>query len=249
MSLVGPRTPSYAALVTSVRREGEALLSAARSDASETPVPTCPGWTIADLAAHVWQVYANVTLYVSTRATERAEQLPERPAGDPVELLAGQLDALVAALSDCPPDTPIWTWVFDAPDSATFWARRMAHESAVHRFDAQNARGIREPVDDELAGDGIDELIDVVAPRIYSRDEVTGPTGTIALRASDGDSWRLELSPDGVRRSELVEAPQVTASGTKSALLLALYGRVPWTSLELDGDVTLLNQWTACLSF
>jgi uncharacterized protein (TIGR03083 family) len=246
--MTGPRTPSYAELVTAVRREGEALIAAARTG-SDAPVPTCGDWTVEDLARHVWQVYANVTLYVSTRATGRPDKLPELPAGDPVELLAGQLDELVSALHDVEPDTPIWTWVFDAPDAAIFWARRMAHESAVHRFDAQNAHGIRQPVDAELAADGIDELIDVIVPRVYGRDQVTGPNGSVALRATDGDEWFLELAPDGVRRTELIESPQVTAAGTSSALLLALYSRVPWTSLELDGDATVLDTWTSIVNF
>jgi uncharacterized protein (TIGR03083 family) len=246
--MTGPRTPSYAELVTAVRREGEALVAAARSGA-DAEVPTCGDWTISDLARHVWQVYANVTLYVSTRATSRPESLPEMPDGDPVELLARQLDDLVSALSDAEPDTPIWTWVFDAPEAAIFWARRMAHESAVHRFDAQNAHGIRQPVDTDLATDGIDELVDIIAPRVYSRDQVDGPTGTIALLATDGDSWLLELASDGVKRSDVIESPQVTASGTSSALLLALYSRVPWTSLDVAGDADLLVQWTSALSF
>ncbi|HVS68408.1 MAG TPA: maleylpyruvate isomerase family mycothiol-dependent enzyme, partial [Mycobacteriales bacterium] len=229
MTSPGPRTPSYSELVIAVRREGEGLVAAARSGA-DAPVTTCGDWTVADLARHVWQVYANVTLYVSTRASARPQNLPEPPDGDPVELLADQLDHLVAALSDCSADTPIWTWASDEPQGAIFWARRMAHESAVHRFDAQNAHGIRQPIDAEIAADGIDELIDVIIPRVYHRDDVSGPTGTVALRATDGDTWLLELSPDGVRRSDLIESPQVTASGTSSALLLALYSRVPWTS-------------------
>jgi uncharacterized protein (TIGR03083 family) len=248
MTAPGPRTPSYSELVTAVRREGEGLLAAARSG-TDAPVPTCGDWTVADLARHVWQVYANVTLYVSSRATARPERLPEMPDGDPVDLLAKQLDDLVGALSDTEPDTPIWTWVFNAPEGAIFWARRMAHESAIHRFDAQNAHGIRQPVDSELAADGIDELIDIIVPRVYSRDQVSGPTGTIELRATDGDSWLLELTPDAVHRKEVMESPQVTASGTGSALLLALYSRLPWTSLELAGDTALLDSWTAALSF
>jgi uncharacterized protein (TIGR03083 family) len=248
MTIAMVRTPPYAELVTAVRREGEGVVAAARSGV-DAAVPTCGDWTIADLARHLWQVYANVTLYVSTRATSRPDKLPELPDGDPVELLAEQLDRLVAALSETDADTPIWTWVFDAPEGAIFWARRMAHESAVHRFDAQSAHGIRQPIAAELAADGIDELIDVIVPRVYSRDHVTGPSGTIALRDADSDSWLLELTPEGVRRSELMESPQATASGTTSALLLALYGRVPWTSLELGGDTALLDRWTSALSF
>ena len=171
------------------------------------------------------------------------------PAGDSTDLLADQLDKLVAALSASEADTPVWTWVFNAPAGAVFWARRMAHESAVHRYDAQCAHGTFQPIDAELAADGIDELIDVIVPRVYTRDEISGPTGTITLRATDDDHWNLVLEPDGVRRTELIESPQVTVTGTESALLLAAYGRVPWTSLDVTGDAALLDAWTSALNF
>ena len=57
MTSPGPRTPPYSALVSAVRSEGEALVSAARSGA-DAQVETCGDWTVADLARHVWQVYA-----------------------------------------------------------------------------------------------------------------------------------------------------------------------------------------------
>jgi uncharacterized protein (TIGR03083 family) len=241
-------TPAYRELVGSVRTEGEALVAAARMG-SDALVPTCGDWNIDDLARHVWGVYSKVTLFVATRATTRPDVMPEMPAGDPVDLLSTQLDELVVALEEAEADTPIWTWVFDAPEGAIFWARRMAHESAVHRFDAQNAHGIRQPIDAELAADGVDELIDVIMPRVYGRDQVVGPTGTIALRALDGNQWFLELESGGVRRVDLIESPDVTASGTDSAVLLAAYGRIPWNSLDVTGDVSLLEKWSAVLNF
>jgi uncharacterized protein (TIGR03083 family) len=241
-------TPSYSELVSAIRREGESLLTAA-GQGSDVPVPTCGDWTIADLARHVWQVYANVTLYVSSRASERPDKLPEMPDGDPVVLLREQLDELVTALSECDPDTAIWNWVFDAPGDASFWARRMAHESSVHRFDAQNAQGVRQPIDAELAADGLDELVDIVAPRVYNRDQLSGPTGSVVLRSTDADTWYLHLEPDGIRRVEIVTAPMVTARGTTNALLLAAYGRIPWRALEVDGDVELLEAWSQAMNF
>lgn len=241
-------TPAYAELVTAVRREGEGLLTAAGLG-TDVPVPTCGDWMLEDLVRHVWQVYANVTLYAATRATERPDKLPEMPGGDPVELLGGQLDELVTALTECEADTPIWTWVFDQPDGAIFWARRMAHESSVHRFDAQDAHGVRQPIDPDLAADGIDELIDVIMPRVYSRDSVTGPVGTLCLESTDAGSWALELGPDGVKRIDPPREPTVRAHGTSTRLLLACYGRIPWSSAELDGDGALLESWSAAVNF
>jgi len=241
-------TPSYPELVTAIRREGEGILAAAGMGL-DAVVPTCDGWDVAAVVKHVSQVYFRVGYFVSNRVTQRPESLPDLPAGEPIAVLSGLLDELVIALTECDADTAVWTWVFDGPGGAAFWARRMAHESSVHRFDAQAAHAVLQPIDSELASDGIDELIDVIAPRIYSRDDIDGPAGTVRLQSSDSDAWQLALEPDGLRRIDVVDAPDVTASGTSSALLLAAYSRIPWTSLEVTGDADLLTRWSAAMNF
>jgi uncharacterized protein (TIGR03083 family) len=161
-------TPSYSELVTAVRREGEGILAAAGMDL-DAAVPTCGDWDLSALVQHVSRIYANVARILSTRATEAPASRPEVPDGEPVAVLSHLLDELVAALSDCDADTPVWTWPDDAPNVALFWARRMAHESSVHRYDAQASHGVVQPIDAELAGDGLDELVDIIAPRVYGR--------------------------------------------------------------------------------
>lgn len=240
-------TPAYSELVIAVRREGEGIHSAA-SLGLDADVPTCGGWAMDDLVRHVAAVYLNATKLVATRATEQPESKPEPPDGDVLDIFSHALDDLVTALTDADAETPVWNWS-EQPDVAAFWARRMAHESSVHRFDAQSAHGVVQPIDAELAGDGLDELIDVIAPRVYKRDELTGPTGTVALDSSDNGTWCLELEPHGLKRLDVVAEPLVTVRGTTSALLLASYGRMPWTSLDSDGDTDLLTAWSSALNF
>jgi uncharacterized protein (TIGR03083 family) len=241
-------TPSYAELVTAVRREGEGIAAAAGMG-RDAAIPACDGWDVKALVQHVSLVYARIARVVSTRATESPQTAAVLPDGDPVEVFRDLLDSVVTALSECDADTPMWNWAPTTPQVAMFWARRMAHESSVHRFDAQAAHGVVQPIDAELAADGIDELIDVIAHRVYSRDNLTGPTGTVRLQSSDNDTWHLALEPDGPRRTEMVTAPDVAANGTSTALLLAAYGRIPWTSLEVTGDADLLTRWSAAMNF
>jgi uncharacterized protein (TIGR03083 family) len=238
--------PAYAELVTAVRREGEGILTAAGLGL-DAEIPALD-WNVEALLRHVGDVYTFATRVVSSRATERPER-PGLPDGDPLEVVGHALDELIAALKDCDAETPVWNWAPDQPDLAGFWARRMAHESSVHRYDAQTAHGMVQPIDAELAGDGIDELIDIVAPRVYRRDEVTGPAGTIALDSSDDGTWCIELEPGGLHRLDVLSEPAVTVHGTTSALLLASYTRVPWTALETEGDTDLLAAWSAALNF
>jgi uncharacterized protein (TIGR03083 family) len=241
-------TASYTELVAAVRGEGEGIVAAARLglDAS---VPTCGEWTMPDLLLHVGQVYAHVGRLVGERVITDPGSKPPVPDGvEPVDYVAASLDDLVEALSSCEADTPVWNWSTE-PDVAAFWARRMAHESAIHRFDAQRAHNLAQPIDDELAHDGLDELVDVLATRMIQRDRVKLPVGTLALLATDEGAWYLRLDEGGIERLNVAKEPDVTARGTTSALLLAAYNRVPWTSLELDGDDSLLDGWAQALRF
>lgn len=241
-------TPPYAELVAFVRSEGEAIVSASRQglDAS---VPTCGDWTVADLCRHVGRTYGRVAHIVAERSTSATDFWPEPPDGAGiVEWVAESLDELVTALTGCDPDTPVWNWT-GSSYLAAFWARRMAHESAVHRYDAQRAFGVAQPVDTDLAADGLDEFIDVLGPRMVERDQLSPEPATYRFASTDGEAWQVRLDDSGVSRADADAVADVTVRGTTSALLLAAYNRVPWSSLEVDGDAGALDRWSATLRF
>jgi uncharacterized protein (TIGR03083 family) len=241
-------TPSYAELVAAVRSEGEAIVSASRQGVDIT-VPTCPEWTVGDLCLHVGRVYAYVAHIVAERLTSASDVRPDpAPDADPVEWVEDNLDELVTALSGCEADTPMWNWSTQ-PHVAAFWARRMAHESAVHRFDAQRAHGIAQPVDADLATDGLDEFLDVLLPAVVGHRQLQLPGATYAFEAVDDGLWRVRGDESGIARADADAAVDVTVRGTTSALLLAAYGRVPWTSLECEGDLAALDAWSRTLTF
>jgi uncharacterized protein (TIGR03083 family) len=241
-------TPAYSELIVAVRREGAGILAAAQLGLEE-PVPTCPDWNVEALVRHVCRVYTTAEYIVSHRPTQRPEEFPAVPDGEPLAVLESMLDDLVTALQEAEADTAVYVWPDNVEPTAAFWARRMAHESSVHRFDAQIAHAMPQPIDAELAADGIDEFIDIVTPMLYDRNGGTGPKGTVQLVSTDDVSWCLGLEPDSVERLEVVSEPDASARGTSSTLLLAAYGRVPWTSLSIEGDIELLNTWSASLNF
>jgi uncharacterized protein (TIGR03083 family) len=241
-------TPSYSELVAAIRGEGEAILAAARFGL-DADVPTCDAWEVDDLLTHVASVYRRVATVVSERATEAVPwEPPPADIEDPVDYLNNALDDLVEALTSADADTPVWNWSGES-QTAGFWARRMAHESAVHRYDAQRAHGVAQPVDADLATDGLDELVDVLLPRIVDRDNVILPSATYVLSATDDGDWTMRLGPEGVERLDVAKEPDVTVRGTPSALLLAAYNRVKWTSLEVEGDAALLDSWSQLFKF
>ncbi|MDQ1698190.1 MAG: hypothetical protein QOG34_53 [Frankiaceae bacterium] len=240
-------TPPYAELVAFVRSEGEAIVSVSRQDA-DAVVPTCPDWTIADLCAHVGSIYGYVAHVVSERLMSASEVRPEPTDGaDMVAWVEGQLDELVTALSGCDADTPMWNWSGE-PYVAAFWARRAAHETAVHRFDAQRAFGIAQPVDADLAADGLDEFIDVLLPAVVAHHKFELPTATYAFESVEHDTWRIRTGEGGAGRAAADSAADVTVRGTSSALLLAICNRVPWTSLQVEGNTELLEDWSRILT-
>lgn len=241
-------TPSYAELVAFVRSEGEAIVSASRQGV-DVAVPTCGDWTVADLCAHVGRVYAYAAHIVAERLTSPSDVRPDPADGaDMVDWLAESLDDLVAALSGCDADTPMWNWS-SQPHVAAFWARRMAHESAVHRFDAQRAHGVAQPVDADLATDGLDEFVDVLATRVVERDGLTLRPATYVLDSVEDGAWRIRFDADAVSRADVDAPADATVRGTTSALLLAAYNRVPWSSLEVEGDASALDDWSRTLTF
>jgi uncharacterized protein (TIGR03083 family) len=176
-------TPSYSELVAAIRSEGEAILAAARFGL-EADVPTCEAWEVDDLLTHVASVYRRAATVVSDRATEAVAWAPPADVADPIEYLTDALDDLIDALTSADADTPVWNWSGNS-QTASFWARRMAHESAVHRYDAQRAHGVAQPIDTDLATDGLDEMVDVLLPRIVERDNVILPTATYVLSATE----------------------------------------------------------------
>lgn len=242
-------TPGYNELIAAIRSEGEAVLTAGLQDL-DLPVKTCGSWSMRDLLVHVGRVYHRAASAVSERATSEVEwTAPPDDLADVGGYLTEALNDLVHALSDCDPDTPVWNWS-GHDQTAQFWARRMAHESAVHRYDAQRAHGLAQPLDADLAQDGLDELIDLIAPRVISRDKPDLPNGTFAFAATDDETqWNFRLGDGGIQRLDVAKDPDVSVRGTASALLLAAYNRVRWTSLEIDGDAGLLDAWSHCLKF
>ncbi|MER7361812.1 maleylpyruvate isomerase family mycothiol-dependent enzyme, partial [Nonomuraea wenchangensis] len=110
------------------------------------PVPSCPGWTMAELVTHVGQTHRWAVHVLRERVQERIwsrqvpSGLPEGRDGDAGWLRAGAAE-LVRTLRETDPDLPVWTW---GPDRrAAWWPRRMAYELVVHRVDGGGRWGGR----------------------------------------------------------------------------------------------------------
>ncbi|HUR74517.1 MAG TPA: maleylpyruvate isomerase family mycothiol-dependent enzyme, partial [Sporichthya sp.] len=140
----------------------------------DAPVPSCPDWDLGKLTTHAGSVHRWVTQIIGTRATaplsprELDLGLPPQRTGLPAWLAAGASPLRAAIATD--PATPVWTW---APGGTVgWWARRMLHETTVHRIDAQLALGLEPEVAPRVATDGVEEFLTNLPA--FARDNIKG---------------------------------------------------------------------------
>jgi uncharacterized protein (TIGR03083 family) len=240
----------YDEYVDAIRADGAALAAAARVAGIDAAVPSCPEWKVADLVGHVGRLHRWVTRIVTERATERdgSPADVELPAPEArIDWFAAGVPLLADALAGAGPGVELWTWTND--HTTGFWARRQAHETAMHRIDAQLAAGTPQPVEHALAVDGIDELFDLI-PFWPSADRVRGNGEKIHFHCTDGDGeWLAVLGADGLTVTREHAKGDVAARGTASDLLLFLYGRTAPDNLEIFGDASLLTRWRELVSW
>lgn len=233
--------------IAAIEREGARLEHAARVAGVDASVPSCPGWTIADLLQHVGRLHRWVTEIVVDRVRDVErwwnDLEPPAPAPELVDWFAEGYPALARALATAGPDETVWSWT---PFTTTgFWARRQANELAVHRWDGEGALGADAPapIEADQAVDAIDEVLELLP---YRRRAATirGDGETIHLHATDAEGeWLVRLTADGASFTREHAKGDVAARGPASELLLVLLGRRPPAAVETFGDASLLERW------
>jgi uncharacterized protein (TIGR03083 family) len=229
--------------VEAIRREAGRMAAAVDAGAGR-PVTACPGWDVAALAAHTGSVFRWAGEIVRTRATERVSREPATPAGSELApwLVAGA-DEVAVAIAATDPDTPMWT--MGPPRNARYWGRRQAEEALVHRWDAEQAvRGDPEPLDADLAADGVAEMLGSFVPRLHRRAGVTGDGESFHFHRTDGPGeWLVRFGPAGAEVSAEHAKGDIALRGSAEDLLLVLWRRRSAAALEVFGDRDLLRRW------
>jgi uncharacterized protein (TIGR03083 family) len=242
--------------LTSLRADAADFRAVAVEAEPTAAVPSCPGWSVLDLIRHVGVFYGWVRSHTA-RGDTSLPDMGMHPAHRDLSTLPGppdviawwdaELAALLELLESVDPQLPAWNW---APQAkvAGFWHRRAAHELAIHRWDIQMAVAMAEPVESKLAGDGVSEVLDTWLPS-GRRKGPTDRQGVVQLIATDlGQDWYVRLRGEGVSLLDTATLlddtdphARVAAAGTASDLMLALYGRVGFDVLDIDGDEGLLE--------
>ncbi|MDT0460468.1 maleylpyruvate isomerase family mycothiol-dependent enzyme [Streptomyces sp. DSM 41527] len=253
--------------------ETDAFRAIVRTADLSATVPTCPDWTLADLARHVGGAHRWAGALVATRATESVDlaDVPEgagpgggKPGGEDAAALDAWLAAgaerTVAALREAGPDAEVWSWT--TARNSGFWARRMTHETVVHRADAALTAGVPFEVPAPVAADCLEEWLQIgelpmVVARFAERGtSLLGPGRTIHVHATDAPpgvdaEWLLDLTGEAPTHRRTHEKAAVALRGPLTDVLQVLYRRLPADSdrVEVLGERALLDQWLEWASF
>jgi uncharacterized protein (TIGR03083 family) len=236
-------------------RESTARLAGIVTDEDESRrIPTCPEWTLRQLATHVGRGQRWAAEIVIRRSPEFIAyrdvpdgRLPDDPAARPDWLNAGA-SLLIDTVREGGAEK-VWTHTGIRP--AGYWARRMAHETGVHLADAELAVGRDIMLATDLAADGIDEWLEMTA----DDPDVEPPLRdgqTLHVHATDdGLNGAGEWLVTGTQSGLAVEPGHVKADvavrGPAAKLLLVLVRRLPPDEPGVDvlGDQELFARWLA----
>lgn len=230
---------------------------AAPADAN---VPTCPDWTVADLAEHTAEVYRHKATTIRLGDFPKpwppeASERPERPEASPADDLTSAFAELIRELSERAPTDPARTW--HEPDQTVgFWLRRMAHETVIHRIDAELAAG-REvsKIDDDLALDGVDEVLNLYCAyrgtvwRDECGDLLDDPDARPITVQAGQSRWVVRTTKAGLQIAEAdaqtAAQSAASASGQPGSMLRWLWNRAADDTVALTGDEALLGKFRA----
>jgi uncharacterized protein (TIGR03083 family) len=232
-------------------------------------VPTCPGWTVADLVRHVGQVYLHKAEVMRIGSWPDPWPPEEILKENPIALLDRGYGAVTHEFSRRGDGDPATTW--HGPDQTVkFWIRRMAQETVIHRLDAELAHHTdAAPIPEDLAVDGIAELLEIFVG--YSSREwgeagepvLAGAKGhtvrvEVAAAASPVTAWLVRAEPDGVAVTKAGPAPAdpppaATVTGAPAPLLRWLWARESaptadvHSSIEVKGDEEAVAEFRSLL--
>ena len=238
-----------------VASEGERFASAAEQGEMTVPIASCPDWNMRDLVCHLGMIHLWAAANVAFPEPDwlDVEELPDLvrywpdlAAGYPAdpELVPWYRDTLanlVDVLKSAPADVEAFTFL-PAPSPLSMWARRQASEIAIHRFDAEQARGLATHFEPDFAADMLDELLSGFTPRMKPADIETAQV--ISVQTEDtGDAWYVTIGPERAETARHGDAADLALSATAAELYLLLWNRTPDSSVTMTGKLDLMAHW------
>ncbi|MDP9168320.1 MAG: maleylpyruvate isomerase family mycothiol-dependent enzyme [Actinomycetota bacterium] len=240
--------------------ETRALGDVIRSADPDTPVPSCPGWTLNQLLKHVGRGHRWSAQIIAERRRDPVDPREVRDGKPPeesnaaIDWLTAGAQLVIDAVDRVGAETRVWTLI--GPKPAGWWIRRRVHEATVHRADAVLALGGDFQLPTEVATDGITEWIDLAAAVANRHDPPLARGRTLHLHATDDGlgptgEWTITNDEDGLQWSHDHAKGDVAVRGSAVDLLLALTRRrtAAEAGLELFGDEAVWESWLSGTPF
>ncbi len=234
-----------------LERDAAALARAELALGPEAPVPTCPGWRMRELLRHLGHVHRWALRYVAEGLTEMLPEVPEAEMigqGPPDAGLARWLEVgaleLAAGLRRAPADLECWSFL-PSPSPLLFWARRQAHETAIHRVDGEIAASRSWVPPPAFAADGVSELLLGFAWRSRRRLRRPEPLSAVLEATDTAASWRVEVGPEGLTTESGSAGGEAgtLVRGPAASLYLLLWNRSGEESVAVQGAPEFLEWW------
>jgi uncharacterized protein (TIGR03083 family) len=215
----------------------------------DSPVPTCPDWTLFDLAQHLgagrraWAATIDAGPGATAKSTVQDAPATLKDREILLSWLAESVQLMLNSLRQAGPTRGCWTWWgrSQSPQTCGAVARHQLHEIAVHTYDAQLTIGAPQPIPTGIALDGVEEFLSTICTTTVAWPH---RPAAVDYHAVEGGSWRNEMSEQGARLTMPADESPVdtVVRGTASEHVLAFYGRIPLDSLTIDGNRQLLDQ-------
>jgi uncharacterized protein (TIGR03083 family) len=250
-----------------LRDQSAHFLGALRAGDLSRPVPTCPGWSGADLLWHLGEVQWFWGSIVRDRLqSPDGLERPARPDSDHglVQFFEEQSARLLLALTDADPAEQVYMWADDK--TVGYIRRRQAHEALIHRVDAELATGVEPaPLDPALASDGLEEVLALMygglppwgsftpqGPHLRVVAEDTGLELPVVLgryTGTDPDSGEtIDDAELSVRAADPAATPAAVVRGRAEDLDAWAWHRRDDSSLTVEGDRAAYDRMIAVLA-
>jgi uncharacterized protein (TIGR03083 family) len=213
------------------------------------PVPSCPGWDVAEVVWHTAVVFEHKVRVMADNAWPDPWPPADFDDRDELTFLRQAKDDLFEEFSRH--DIGEETTTFGSDSTVGFWARRMALEAAVHRYDAELAHSDPTPVAHDLAVDGVDEVLRVMlaGPWWSERVDTQHPVDAVVAVQAAEEAWSCDVRQRSVTVSDGADAAvAATVQGEPEHVFLWLWGRVPDSVVRTGGDASILAEFRARLA-
>lgn len=238
-----------------VAAEGALFTAAAENGELSVDIADCPGWDMRELVRHLGMIHLWAAANVAFPHTDwlDVDELPDlvkywpdlassyRPDTDPLPWYRDTLANLIEVLETAPADVAAFTFL-PAASPLSMWARRQASELAIHRFDAEQARGVTSHFDAAFATDMLDELLCGFAPR--PRDIDLDRPQVIHVHTADTDEhWYLTIGSQLTEMSSDGGEADLSLTAIAADLYLLLWNRPPNSAVTMSGNTDLIELW------